>query len=82
MFHRHPCAGQPPVVKGAEFVGNEVCADCHDPHGRDALKPTGMLAHERLSESCADCHRDQARRFIFEQLARCASLCEELTGSR
>lgn len=45
------------------------CVDCHDPHGRDILKPAGGLAMARLNESCAKCHRDQARPFVFEHEA-------------
>lgn len=45
------------------------CVQCHDPHGRDILKPAGGLAMARLNESCAGCHREQTRPFVFEHEA-------------
>jgi predicted CXXCH cytochrome family protein len=45
------------------------CVQCHDPHGRDAMKPAGGLAMSRLNESCAQCHREQARPHVFEHEA-------------
>ncbi len=53
-----------PVVEG-----RMNCVQCHDPHGRDILKPASGLAMARLNESCAPCHRDQARPFVFEHEA-------------
>jgi predicted CXXCH cytochrome family protein len=53
-----------PVIEG-----QMSCVQCHDPHGRDALKPAGGLAMARLNESCATCHREQARPFAFEHEA-------------
>lgn len=63
--------------------GRLNCAYCHDPHGRDARKPTGMLAHSRIAENCADCHREQARRFVFEHeaLREGCSTCHHPHGS-
>src|SRR6185369_8583084 len=45
------------------------CAQCHDPHGRDILKPSGGLAMARLNETCAQCHREQTWPFAFEHSA-------------
>lgn len=45
------------------------CAQCHDPHGSDLLKPAGGLAMARLNESCAQCHREQTRPVAFEHPA-------------
>jgi DmsE family decaheme c-type cytochrome len=45
------------------------CAQCHDPHGSDILKPAGGLAMARVNESCAQCHREQTRPFTFEHPA-------------
>ena len=56
--HRHP------VVEGRLH-----CGQCHDPHGRDILKPARGLAITRLNESCAECHREQTRPFVFEHEA-------------
>jgi predicted CXXCH cytochrome family protein len=53
-----------PVVEG-----RMNCVQCHDPHGRDILKPAGGLAMARLNESCAQCHRDQSRPFVFQHEA-------------
>ncbi|MSU61114.1 MAG: hypothetical protein EXS31_01755 [Pedosphaera sp.] len=53
-----------PVVEG-----RMNCVQCHDPHGRDIMKPARGLAMARLNESCATCHRDQARSFVFEHEA-------------
>ncbi len=49
--------------------GQMNCAQCHDPHGPDIMKPTGGLALARLNESCATCHREQTKPFIFEHEA-------------
>jgi predicted CXXCH cytochrome family protein len=53
-----------PVIEG-----RMNCVQCHDPHGRDILKPAGGLAMARLNQSCAQCHRDQSRPFVFEHEA-------------
>lgn len=53
-----------PVIEG-----HMNCAQCHDPHGGDILKPAGGLAMARLNEDCTQCHREQARPFIFEHPA-------------
>ncbi|HKS37324.1 MAG TPA: cytochrome c3 family protein [Verrucomicrobiae bacterium] len=45
------------------------CVQCHDPHGREILKPARGLAMARLNETCAECHREQARPFVFEHEA-------------
>lgn len=59
------------------------CVDCHDPHGRDILKPAGGLAMARLNESCAKCHREQARPFVFEHEAmrEGCTICHHPHGS-
>jgi predicted CXXCH cytochrome family protein len=49
--------------------GRMNCVQCHDPHGRDIMKPGGGLAMARLNQSCAQCHREQARTFVFEHEA-------------
>ena len=49
--------------------GHMHCGQCHDPHGRDILKPSGGLAMARLNEDCAQCHREQTRPFVFEHPA-------------
>lgn len=56
--HRHP------VIEG-----KMNCVECHDPHGRDIMKPARGLAMARLNESCAECHREQARPVVFEHEA-------------
>ena len=53
-----------PVVEG-----KMNCAQCHDPHGMDIMKPAGGLAMSRLNEMCASCHREQTRPFVFEHAA-------------
>jgi len=45
------------------------CVQCHDPHGREIMKPARGLAMARLNETCANCHRDQSRPFVFEHQA-------------
>jgi predicted CXXCH cytochrome family protein len=42
------------------------CAQCHDPHGGDIMKPAGGLAMARVNETCGQCHREQTRPFAFE----------------
>jgi predicted CXXCH cytochrome family protein len=49
--------------------GQMNCAQCHDPHGLDIMKPAGGLAMARLNETCAQCHREQTRPFVFEHAA-------------
>jgi len=49
--------------------GKMNCAQCHDPHGLDIMKPAGGLAMARRNESCAQCHREQTRPFVFEHAA-------------
>jgi predicted CXXCH cytochrome family protein len=49
--------------------GKLNCIQCHDPHGRDIMKPAGGLAMARLNQTCAQCHRAQARPFVFEHPA-------------
>jgi predicted CXXCH cytochrome family protein len=49
--------------------GRMNCAQCHDPHGEDILKPAGGLAMARRNEDCAQCHREQTRPFVFEHPA-------------
>lgn len=49
--------------------GHMNCAQCHDPHGGDILKPSGGLAMAQLNEDCAQCHREQTRPFVFEHPA-------------
>ncbi len=46
--------------------GKMTCAQCHDPHGMDILRPARGLAFARDSESCVDCHREQTRPVVFE----------------
>jgi len=53
-----------PVVEG-----KMNCVQCHDPHGRDIMKPAGGLASARLNQSCASCHREQTKPVIFEHAA-------------
>lgn len=49
--------------------GRMNCVQCHDPHGRDIMKPARGLAMARLNENCAECHREQTRPFVFEHEA-------------
>jgi predicted CXXCH cytochrome family protein len=49
--------------------GKMNCAQCHDPHGQDIMKPAGGLAMARLNESCAQCHQAQTKPVIFEHPA-------------
>jgi predicted CXXCH cytochrome family protein len=56
-------------VHHAVIEGRMNCAQCHDPHGGDILKPSGGLAMARLNETCAQCHREQTRPFAFEHPA-------------
>lgn len=63
--------------------GKMNCVECHDPHGRDSLKPKGALWLTRPGETCAQCHREQTRPFVFEHPALregCAA-CHEVHGS-
>ena len=50
--------------------GRMNCVQCHDPHGRDILKPAGFgLGMARLNETCAECHREQAKPQVYEHRA-------------
>jgi predicted CXXCH cytochrome family protein len=59
------------------------CAQCHDPHGGDIMKPAGGLALARVNETCAQCHREQARPFVFEHqaLREGCTVCHSPHGS-
>lgn len=59
------------------------CAECHDPHGRDIMKPARGLAMARLNETCAQCHREQARPFVYEHeaLREGCTVCHQPHGS-
>ncbi len=50
--------------------GRMNCAQCHDPHGHDILKPASAgLAMARVNETCVSCHREQGRVHVFEHEA-------------
>jgi predicted CXXCH cytochrome family protein len=63
--------------------GKMNCVQCHDPHGRDIMKPSGGLAMARLNESCASCHREQTRPFVYvhEALREGCVSCHQPHGS-
>jgi predicted CXXCH cytochrome family protein len=63
--------------------GRMNCVQCHDPHGREILKPAGGLAMARLNQTCAPCHREQSRHFIFEHeaLREGCTTCHKPHGS-
>ncbi len=59
------------------------CAQCHDPHGTDILKPASGLAMARANDTCAPCHREQTRPFVFEHpaLREGCTVCHTPHGS-
>ena len=59
------------------------CVQCHDPHGREIMKPSGGLAMARLNQQCAQCHRAQSRVFVFEHeaLREGCTVCHNPHGS-
>ena len=63
--------------------GKMNCVQCHDPHGRDIMKPARSLAMARLNEQCASCHREQTRPFVFvhEALREACTSCHQPHGS-
>jgi len=63
--------------------GHMNCADCHDPHGGDILKPAGGLAMARQNQSCATCHSTQTRPFAFahEAMREGCTICHNPHGS-
>ncbi|HVV02356.1 MAG TPA: cytochrome c3 family protein [Verrucomicrobiae bacterium] len=63
--------------------GRMNCAQCHDPHGPDIMKPASGLAMARLNENCAQCHREQTRPFVFEHeaLREGCTVCHNPHGS-
>ncbi len=71
--HRHPV-----------LEGKMNCAQCHDPHGPDIMKPAGGgLAMARLNQSCAQCHREQTKTHVFEHEAmrEGCTACHAVHGS-
>ncbi len=56
--HRHPV-----------MEGRMNCVQCHDPHGRDIMKPAGGLAMARVNQQCAGCHQEQSKLHVFEHEA-------------
>jgi len=63
--------------------GHMNCVQCHDPHGRDILKPAGGPAMARLNENCATCHREQAKPvvYIHEAMREGCVACHQPHGS-
>ncbi|MBI5386558.1 MAG: hypothetical protein HZA90_17955 [Verrucomicrobia bacterium] len=63
--------------------GKMNCVQCHDPHGRDILKPARGLAMARLNESCAGCHREQTKPVVYEHEAmrEGCTVCHQPHGS-
>ena len=62
--------------------GKMTCAQCHDPHGKDIMKP-GQLAMARTNDSCNQCHKEQSRPHLFdhEALREGCSVCHAPHGS-
>ncbi len=65
-----------PIVEG-----RMNCVQCHDPHGRDILKPARGLAMARLNESCAECHRSRVTIRTAPSTARCWSSATLISAS-
>lgn len=63
--------------------GRMNCAQCHDPHGMDIMKPAGGLAMAKHDQSCAQCHRSQTRPFVFahDALREGCATCHSSHGS-
>jgi len=63
--------------------GKMNCVQCHDPHGRDIMKPSGGPAMARLNESCAGCHREQTKPvvYIHEAMREGCTACHQPHGS-
>jgi len=63
--------------------GKMNCAQCHDPHGMDMMKPARGLAMARMNESCGECHREQTRPRVFEHeaLRDGCTVCHQPHGS-
>lgn len=70
--HRHPV-----------LEGQLNCVDCHDPHGRDILRPAGGLGIARQDESCVTCHQEQSRHHVYphEALREGCVTCHTPHGS-
>ena len=63
--------------------GKMNCVQCHDPHGRDILKPAGGPAFAQLNQTCAPCHREQTKPAVFEHAAlrEGCGVCHQPHGS-
>ncbi len=63
--------------------GKMGCADCHDPHGEDAIKPNTVKSVARKNQVCAKCHKDQTGAFVYEHeaLREGCTVCHEVHGS-
>ena len=63
--------------------GKMNCIQCHDPHGKDIMKPSFGLVLSRMNQSCAECHREQSKPVVFahEALREGCSVCHQPHGS-
>lgn len=63
--------------------GKMSCADCHDPHGEDAIKPNTIRSLSPKNSVCAKCHKDQTGFFVYEHeaLREGCTVCHDVHGS-
>jgi len=63
--------------------GKMSCADCHDPHGEDAIRPNTNRSLAPENAVCAKCHKDQTMVFAYEHdaLREGCTTCHDVHGS-
>ena len=63
--------------------GKMSCADCHDPHSKEGIRPDSAKSLLDKNGVCAKCHKDQTDTFVYEHeaLREGCEVCHNAHGS-